>query len=302
MHLIRNKTRIYCSKMQKNQHGFTLIEIAVVLVLVGLLLGSFIGSLGQRIETTQRENTKKQIADIKIALLGFVSARGRLPCPTTTTGNGFEVPNGGSTNVTPCTLQHGFVPGKTLGIDGAYNLDNLLVDVWGNPIRYSVTANDNNAFTTPYTVPGAGGMADVGMAVLDPDLIICSRDSSSTTDCVTPPPPPPPAPPPPAIKKLIETAPFIILSLGKDGGNFVTNTAPNSDQGENSGEVAIAKNAAGEDLAYTVGSNRVFVSKSYSSADSNVGLFDDLILWESPYIIYTRMLEAGHVIEANPLP
>ena len=70
------------SKLKK-QSGFTLIEIAVVLVLVGLLLGSFIGSITQRIETSQRENTKKQLEDIKVALLGFASAQGRLPCPTT---------------------------------------------------------------------------------------------------------------------------------------------------------------------------------------------------------------------------
>ena len=165
------------------QSGFTLIEIAVVLVLVGLLLGSFIGSITQRIETSQRENTKKQLEDIKTALLGFVSARGRLPCPTTTAGDGNEQPFGGSTKAIPCTLQHGFIPGKTLGISGAYNRDTLLVDVWGNPIRYSVTTNNSNAFTTAYTAPLAGGIKDVGMANLFPDLAICGSDSGDPDIC-----------------------------------------------------------------------------------------------------------------------
>ncbi len=261
----------------KKENGFTLIEIAVVLVIVGVLLGSFIGSLTQRIETTRRDNTKKQLEDIKTALLGFASAKGRLPCPTTTDGAGLEQPQpaGGV-----CTLQHGFIPGRTLGIDGAYNRDALLIDSWGNPIRYSVTENNSNAFTYP---PGAGGIKDISMAVLNPDLIICNGNSTSGDDCSG------------GSDKLIDTAPFVILSLGKDGSDFLTTVAPNTDQGENAGELAVAANAAGENLAYTVGNNRVFVSKSYSSAGSTAGQFDDLIVWESPYILYSRMMEAGQL-------
>lgn len=275
------------SKQQKNnicgQGGFTLVEIAVVLVLVGLLLGSFIGSITQRIETSQRENTKKQLEDIKAALLGFVSAWGRLPCPATATGNGNEQPFGGSTIAIPCTLQHGFIPGKTLGISGTYNRDALLVDVWGNPIRYSVTINNNNAFTTPYTVPAAGGIKDVGMANLFPDLVICESDSGVNNACSA------------GVSTIITGTPFVVISLGKDGSDFVTNLAPNSDQGENAGEATVAANAGGENVAYTVGSGNAFVSKTYSSVDSAAGLFDDLIVWESPFIIYSRMMEAGQL-------
>ncbi len=269
-------------KMTKlKQQGFTLIEIAVVLVLVGLLLGSFIGSLTQRIETTQRQNTKKQLEDIKTALLGFASAKGRLPCPTTASGNGFEVSTG-AVGVTPCFLSHGFIPGKTLGLDGAYNRDNLLIDVWNNPIRYSVTSSDGSAFTL---APGSGGMRDTAMAFLDPDLNICDRDSGGVAvnicggGAIT----------------LINNAPFVVLSLGKDGSDFVTNLAPNSDQGENAGEAVVVANAAGENIAYTVGAGNAFVSKSYSSVDSTAGKFDDLIIWVSPYILYSRMMEAGQL-------
>lgn len=267
----------------KKESGFTLIEIAVVLVIVGMLVGSFIGSLTQRIETTRRDNAKKQLEDIKTALLGFASAKGRLPCPTTTVGSGLEVPFTGSTTATPCSLQHGFIPGKTLGIDGAYNRDNLLIDVWGNPIRYSVTVANMNAFTTAYTAPGAGGMKDVGMANLLPDLVICDGDSSQANICDA------------SVTTLINSTPFVVLSLGKDGSDFVTNLAPNSDQGENAGEAAVAANPAGENLAYTVGAGNAFVSKSYSSAGSTAGQFDDLIIWVSPYILYSRMMEAGRL-------
>jgi len=266
----------------KNMSGFTLIEMAVVLVVVGILLGSFIGSITQRIETSKREKTQKQLSDIKLALIGFASAEGRLPCPATTISVGYESPFAGSTTITPCDLQHGFIPGRSLGIDGVYNRDNLLVDAWQNPIRYSVTTSDLNAFTTAYTAPGAGGIKDFGIDGLNPDLYICDGDSAASDICS-------------GVATLIDNAPFVVLSLGKDGSEFITNIAPNSDQGENAGEAVVAANAAGENIAYSVGSGNAFVSKSYSSETAAAGQFDDLIVWESPYILYARMMEAGRL-------
>lgn len=260
------------------QKGFTLIEIAVVLVIVGLLVGSFIGSISNRIETTRRDNTSKQLEEIKEAIIGHALANGRLPCPTTTTGQGREQPAGGGV----CTWQHGFVPGLTLGLSGNYNSDELLTDSWGNPIRYSVSTADASAFTT---APGAGGMVDVTMAGLSPDLIICAGDSTTANDCTGAPAP----------AKLTEEAPFVVLSLGKDGSDFVAAAAPNSDQGENAGEVVVAANAAGENIAYTVGGNRVFVSKTYSEEASAAGRYDDIVVWMSKYVLYSRMMEAGQL-------
>ncbi|MCK5002498.1 MAG: type II secretion system protein [Gammaproteobacteria bacterium] len=261
------------------QKGFTLVELAIVLVIVGVLLGGFIGTLASRIESTQRSNTQDQLEDIKSALLGYVSAEGYLPCPTTTTGGGEEQSAGGS-----CTIQHGFVPGRTLGLSGAYNFDDLLLDTWGNPIRYSVSDDGGtDAFTTPYTAPGAGGMKDVGMAALGPDLVVCSEDSAAGTTCS-------------AGNTLLDNSPFILLSLGKDGNEFVANTAnASTDQGENSAEADVTANATGENLAYSVGNNRVFVSKSYSGVGATADQFDDIILWVSPYILYSRMIEAGQL-------
>jgi prepilin-type N-terminal cleavage/methylation domain-containing protein len=262
------------------QLGFTLIELAVVLVIVGLLAGSFIGSLASRIETTRRDNAMKKLEEIKLAIFGFAVTNGRIPCPAVAAGGGQEQPVGGGV----CVTSHGFVPGRTLGLDGSYNRDNLLVDSWGNPFRYSVTDSNANAFTT---APGGGGSiqevaaaAANGLAVLSPNIVICDGDSTSPNSCV-------------GANTLIDAAVFTILSLGKDGSTFVNTVAPNSDQGENASELAVAANAAGENLAYTVGNNRVFVSKSYSETGSTAGQFDDLIVWASQYALYSNMMEAG---------
>lgn len=253
----------------KKQDGFTLVELAIVLVIVGVLLGGFIGTLASRIESTQRSNTQDQLENIKSALLGYASAEGRLPCPAIATSAGDEDPACGFS---------GFVPGKTLGLSGAYNRDNLLLDAWGNPIRYSVTT-DNDFIT-------AGGISVAGMGNVSPNLTVCSSVNADGDGCTLP----------LASNELITTAPFVLISLGKDGNEFVNDiTGALTDQGENSGEIAVAKNATGENLDYTVGNDQIFVSKTYSSAGATAGQFDDIIVWVSPYILYSRMIEAGQL-------
>jgi prepilin-type N-terminal cleavage/methylation domain-containing protein len=263
--------------LYNQQSGFTLIEIAVVLVIIGVLIGGFIGTFTDRIETTRRDNTRQQLEDVRTAILGYASAEGRLPCPTRAIDGGVAQPVAGGV----CTQTHGFVPARTIGLSGAYNSDNLLIDSWGNPIRYSVTIANSSAFTKPVGT-GNGGIRDIGMATLNPNITICDGDSTSASSCV-------------GSNEIVSNAPFVIISLGKDGADFIAATAPNSDQGENAGEATVSAFATGENIVYTVGDNRVFVSKSYSSVDSVAGQFDDLILWTSPYVFYGQMIEAGQL-------
>ena len=255
----------------QRQQGFTLVEVAVVLVIIGILIGSFVGSFSDRIETTRRDNTKKQLAEIRSSLLGFASTWGRIPCPASASSDGDEAVFG-----TSCIMPNGFVPGKILGLNGPYNLDGLLIDSWSNPIRFSVTEQNSNAFTR------AGEMRNVTMALLTPDLTICRSFTTGATPC-------------PTTDILTDTAPFVILSLGKDGHEFINTASADSDQGENSSEVVASANATGENIAYTVAGDTVFVSTGYSSVDSTAGQFDDLIIWVSPYILYDRMIEAGQL-------
>lgn len=255
--------------------GFTLVELAIVLVIIGVLLGGFVGTLASRIETTKRANTKQQLEDIKAAILGFAVAKRRLPCPAVAkpadlTELGQEQPVGGGA----CTAEHGFVPGRTLGLEGSYNLDNLLLDTWGNPIRYSVTNWLNHTFTS------AGAMKAITISGLNPDYIVCDGDSTASISCT-------------GSTAIANNIPFILLSLGKDGSNFVTTVAAVSDQGENSGEALVVANDTGENIAYTVANNQVFVKKDFSALGSAAGQFDDLVAWVSPYILYSRMIEGG---------
>jgi prepilin-type N-terminal cleavage/methylation domain-containing protein len=115
-------------------HGFTLIELSVVLVVITLLLGSLLVPLGTQIVQAQYSETEKQLEQIKEALIGFSLANGYLPCPAVSSVNGAEDRTG-----TACTgnKRVGFVPWVTLGVKRS--------DSWGNLFKYSVSPNFTNS-------------------------------------------------------------------------------------------------------------------------------------------------------------
>ncbi len=120
--------------MQRQQSGFTLVEIAVVLVIVGFLVGSFIGSFAQRIDTTRRDNTKKELDEIKKILKAYTYSQLNpfLPCPDTSIPpDGFEDRLASGL----CNAAVGILPYATLGIGHG--------DAWGT--RYSYWVSNNYA-------------------------------------------------------------------------------------------------------------------------------------------------------------
>lgn len=67
--------------MQTKNQGFTLIELAIVLAIIGLLaLGAVLGLNNLR-ENAKVQEDKQQLKDIKSALLAFVTINNYLPCP-----------------------------------------------------------------------------------------------------------------------------------------------------------------------------------------------------------------------------
>jgi prepilin-type N-terminal cleavage/methylation domain-containing protein len=121
--------------MKSISKGFTLVELAVVILIVTLLLGSLLVPLTSQVEQRNTADTQKALDEIREALFGYAMIHGRLPRPAQSGSDGTE--RGDCTNDNECT---GWLPWRTLGVARA--------DAWGHFFRYSVTptfANDSAA-------------------------------------------------------------------------------------------------------------------------------------------------------------
>ncbi|MFH0811499.1 MAG: prepilin-type cleavage/methylation domain-containing protein, partial [Pseudomonadota bacterium] len=100
----------------RNLKGLTLIEMAIILVILGLLFGMTFPLLSELTKHRHFRSTQKDLEEIKQALLGYAGIYHRLPCAD---GNGDGVGDCGGTPTVTGTL-----PYLDLGL-GA-------VDAWRN--------------------------------------------------------------------------------------------------------------------------------------------------------------------------
>ena len=95
------------------QTGFTLTELAIVLVIMSLLSGGILLSLSAQAENRNLNNTRQQLGEIKDALLGFAATNGYLPCPDV--DNDPANASYGVADISGCSTGEGWLPFKTLG-------------------------------------------------------------------------------------------------------------------------------------------------------------------------------------------
>ncbi len=239
-------------------HGFTLTELTIVLVIVALLIGGLMLPLSAQREVQNINETKRQLAEIKEALLGFAAANGRLPCPAappnSTDLRGVEsLKDATSQTGGECTNPlNGYLPAITLGI-GPTDKQGYAIDAWNNQIRYAVTTGNGNAFTTTDGIKTHWPLTESSL-VLAPDLRVCTTSNQiSGNNCLS-------------TGELTRSAVTIIVSTGPNGA-----TTPTSS----------------DELVNWDSQSGVFVNAEPSDA------FDDIVTWISPNILYSRLISAG---------
>jgi prepilin-type N-terminal cleavage/methylation domain-containing protein len=106
--------------------GFTLVEMAVVLLILTLLAGSLTVGLSSHLARRAEAATDEALSEARDALLGYVVRKGFFPCPAKSATDGAEDRDAGN-----CRKTVGLLPWAALGIQG--------VDGWSHRLRYAVT-------------------------------------------------------------------------------------------------------------------------------------------------------------------
>ncbi|HEY8608076.1 MAG TPA: prepilin-type N-terminal cleavage/methylation domain-containing protein [Noviherbaspirillum sp.] len=109
--------------MKHPVRGFTLVEMAMVLLVIGLLLGGLIAPLGNQLEQRRVTDTRNGLEDIKEALLGYAAIHGRLPCPSTQADPANAAYGMPDAAASPCPNKEGFLPWRVLDVPE--------IDAWG---------------------------------------------------------------------------------------------------------------------------------------------------------------------------
>lgn len=257
----------------KHARGFTLIELAIVLVIMTILIGGLAVPLSAQIQARRVAETRADMRAIQAALIGYAMShttavdldgdgtsetiRHFLPCPDDGTGAQAGDEGARITGTFLCSSIRGMLPWRTLGVNDA--------DAWGQRYTYAVTAGfaDGKGFisvptptATPPTTPTSGTL-----------------NVHASANCVG--------------AGVANLAAAVVVSHGpngrgaqnRGGGTPLAPAAVPADERQNLPAYA--------SVAPCNVANTDFVSRT---PDAN---FDDLVVWLSPGTLFSRVCPDG---------
>jgi prepilin-type N-terminal cleavage/methylation domain-containing protein len=196
--------------------GFTLVEMAIVLVIVGLLIGGLVTPLSVQLEQRRVADTQRGMEEAREALIGFAVRNGYLPCPAISATNGLEDRGGAR-----CSNERriGFLPWATLGLNK--------LDSWNHLYLYSVT-------------PAFSDSANVFRLNTPRDITVASRDALGNFVSAT----------------AVNDIPAVILSHGRNGfGAYSDAGIRQADAGAGNVDEKVNMNPAGQAFITRVASD-----------------------------------------------
>jgi prepilin-type N-terminal cleavage/methylation domain-containing protein len=261
-HLLSNPVR-------PHDQGFTLVEMAMVLAIVALLLAGLVPTISSQMEQQRINETRKQLEEIRQALIGFAVINGRLPCPAqaslatgaanagletnaanacaceSASGSAKTIAKFGSGIACADTSVTGVLPWASLGLSET--------DAWGQRYTYRVSSHfaDAIALNTLGCTPGSNPVAS--------SFAICTPGVPDIVDA--------------SGNFVFENVPAVVVSHGPNGLGAYTSTGT---------QIA----GAGGDEAENSDNDLTFVSHEFSPG------FDDLLIWVSPSTLINRMVAA----------
>ncbi len=264
---------------KQSQQGFTLLELAIVFIIIGVLLSYTFMPARAQLESGRIKEARAKLVEIEEALYGFAIANGRMPCPTFPNKNGQESP---TNPVAYCDTYPGiagyigFVPTNTLGLKGEVNCDGLLIDPWGSPYYYSVTNADTTTTEAIFIVSNAQGILNAGgpaIASVAADIKVCNDLSAACNS---------------GANSSIDNAVAVIFSTATRQRNN------SNEENVNAGEGASIASTCSLP-AYKIGSDEFYYSAQRVEKANNE--FDDIVSWISPNILYAKLLQARYTLQ-----
>lgn len=165
-----------CRKEKSAEAGFSLIELAIVMVIVGLLIAPLIGQYSVYLYEKHRDNTEISLRNLDMALSDFYGEELRYPCPADRSipfgedGHGEE----DCDKFTPlapasCSAEYGAGPGYCRTPSGSAEVliggvpyvtlkipFEETLDGWNNTINYAVTRT--KTVETTFNTPAVGAV------------------------------------------------------------------------------------------------------------------------------------------------
>lgn len=238
------------------QQGFSLIELAIVLVIVTLLVGGLAMPLSAQIQARRIGETNKILEEAREAIIGYAmshsvdhdgnpatSPRPYLPCPDAD-ADGREDRAGNL-----CTQADGWFPWVDLGTASQ--------DAWGNRMHYSVETREyaDKSKGMPNLATYTPPYASLNLKR------ICSTNACTTIEAIY--------------------LPVVVFSHG-----------PNGWGARNINGNTLALPTSADELENT-DIDTSFVSRAPTKSDVASGEFDDLVVWISDGLLRSRVCPSG---------
>lgn len=263
-----------CANRFNKNFGFSLVELSIVIVIMGMMMGAGLKYLAAQSENAVYSSTLKRQETIKLALVSYFRTHKNLPCPDTRPGGGntgtfstTNIPDGvenrNSATVSPpdttqtCAANFGIVPFQTLGLSR-----DVALDGWENYMSYNVYYPASGIVndwvrTTSFNTGNTGS------------IIINDRY--------------PPTSDPPTNKTT--NAVVVVISHGKNGlGAYTIKGTRN----------VLPANALDE-YQNTVGTGNRFSRELFEDTSSTYGVFDDLVTYLTSDDILDPLFREGSI-------
>ena len=242
--------------MRKTVAGFTLAEMAVVVLLVGIMLTMGLSVLKAQTDSAAYSVTSKKQAAIKDALVAYLRANWRLPCPDTNFVGGTAPfrPDGLENRVgavtTACISNFGVVPYVTLGLP-----PEMALDGWNNFMSYHVSIAPDWSLTANFN-PAAVGSITVNSAPATP----------LTTNAVA-----------------------VVVSHGKNGNGAYTTKGSRNITPTTADPLAV-----NEQENTNVAANLIYFKREFTDVPAAVGgAFDDVVIYLQAEDLLTPLRNDG---------